>query len=725
MTIRPMKFTPEVLLGAPRRSAAVPNAAGTLAVYTQTTYSFESHTKTSEIRVVDIHTGQSALVTNDPNASSPQWLDNDDRLIWLKTKTNGNTSFIIGHAREADKTYTAGTVPGPVSNLKVTTVEPGKIGFAVTGKANPDGTLHNPHDAKKPYTTGRLYTSLYVRHWDSYIEPQTNAIWYGLLQQAPLSPATRHAGKYSASGLTNLISVSGLSGVESPIPPFGGSGDFDISPSAIVFVAKDPTANPALHTSCSCYYCPMFSWTSVTALESKKITTLAGLEGAMSSPVLTSDGSSIALLAMREDGYESDKNRILYVPNPWSGEMIEAFASSDGVGQWPLSPSALTFSNDDQSLFIQVEENGRGVLYELPLDNFRHSTPSALKKLTHSGYVTDVFPVSAKSSQLLIASNSLVENSRWTILDPHSPENNEVISSLSRGGAAFGLSPSQVDEIWFRGAEDHPIHAWVVKPSNFKPGDKYPLAYLIHGGPQGAWNDQWSTRWNPAVFAEEGYVVITPNPTGSTGYGQALTDAIRGRWGERPYVDLEKGFDYIENNLDYVDTTRAVALGASYGGFMVNWIQGHPFGRRFRALVTHDGIFSTRALLSSEELYFPLHDLEGPYWKVPEKWDEYDPSRFTEHWQTPHLIIHNELDYRLTVAEGLGAFNVLQMKGIDSQFLTFPDENHWVLNPENSLLWHRTIFDWINKYVGLPPATSQRRSEKSSDLSTGMANMSL
>ncbi|EAL85241.2 oligopeptidase family protein [Aspergillus fumigatus Af293] len=727
MTIRSMKFTPEVLLGAPRRSGPIPNSSGTLAVYTQTSYSFDSHSKTNEIRVLDIATGRSALITNDPGASSPQWLENSDQLVWLKTKANGNTSFIVGDAREVDKTYTAGTVPGPVSDLKVTVVEPGKIGFAVVGKANPDGSLYNPHDAKKPLSSGRLYTSLFVRHWDSWIEPQRNAIWYGLLQRAPLSPATRQAGRYSVSGLTNLISVCGLTGVESPIPPFGGSGDFDISPSAIVFVAKDPNLNPATHTSCSCYYCPMFSWTGVGALEAK-VCTVKGLEGAMSSPVLSSDGSSIALLGMREDGYESDKNRILYVPNPWNGEMIEIFASADGKGQWDLSPSGLTFAKDDQSLFVQVEEQGRGVLYQLPLDNVRHSTPDVLKKLTHSGYVTDVFPLVAKSSNLLIASNSLVDNSLWTIIDTQDTSKVRVISSIGRGGAAFGLSPTQVDEIWFKGAEDHPVHAWVVKPSNFQPGNKYPLAYLIHGGPQGAWNDQWSTRWNPAVFAEQGYVVITPNPRGSTGYGQPFTDAIRGSWGGLPYIDIEKGLDYIEENLDYVDTTRAVALGASYGGYMMNWIQGHPLGRRFKALVTHDGVFSMTSQLASEEQYFPLHDLGGPIWKVPENWEKWDPSRFTEHWQTPHLIIHNELDYRLTIAEGLAAFNVLQMKGIESAFLTFPDENHWVLNPENSLVWHQTVFNWINKYVGLPPVTDEKRdafSSKKTPLEKRVAGLSL
>ncbi|KAJ5899859.1 Helicase C-terminal [Penicillium taxi] len=717
MAIRQVKFTPEVLLSAPRRSSATPNASGTLAVYTQTSYSFESHSKSNEIRVVDIESGRSALVTNDLSASNPQWLGGGNQLVWLKTKSNGNTSFIVGDALAVDNTYTAGTVPGPVSDLKVTVLESGKIGFAVTGKANPDGSLYNPHDSKKPHTSGRLYTSLFVRHWDSWIEPQKNAIWYGLLEQAPLTPARRQAGKFSVSGLTNLISVSGLTGVESPIPPFGGTGDFAISPSAIVFIGKDPELNPATHTGCSCYYAPMFSWTGVATSSDMTVCKVAGLQGAMSSPVLSSDGSSIALLAMQHDGYESDKNRIIYIPNPWNGAMIEVFETSDGKGLWDHSPSAISFAHDDKSLLVQVEVVGRGVLYQLPLHKIEEAKLQDLKQLTHRGHVNDVVPAALNSSKLFISSNSLVDSSIWSIIDPANPEDVQFVSSNARGGSAMGLSSAQVDEIWWKGAEDHPVHAWVVKPSYFKPGEKYPLAFLIHGGPQGAWNDQWSTRWNPALFAEQGYVVITPNPTGSTGYGQPFTDGIRGQWGGRPYEDLVKGFEFIENNLNFVDTTRAICAGASYGGYMTNWIQGHPLGRKFKALVTHDGVFSMTSQLASDEQYFPLHDLKGPIWKVPENWAQWDPSRFTGNWETPHLIIHNELDYRLTIAEGLSAFNVLQMRGIDSAFLTFPDENHWVLSPENSLLWHRTVFNWINKYVGISPVADQPDLSMSSGIS--------
>jgi dipeptidyl aminopeptidase/acylaminoacyl peptidase len=291
----------------------------------------------------------------------------------------------------------------------------------------------------------------------------------------------------------------------------------------------------------------------------------------------------------------------------------------------------------------------------------------------------------------------------------------KILSSNSRGGSSFGLSRGQVDEIYWAGANkdvETNIHAWVVKPSNFDPKEKYPLAYLIHGGPQGAWTDSWSTRWNPAVFAEQGFVVICPNPTGSTGYGQDFVDAIQGQWGGLPYQDLVLGFDYIKNNMSYVDTDRAVALGASYGGYMMNWIQGHDLGRAFKALVTHDGVFSMTSQLASEELYFPFHDLKGPLWENRDAWEEWDPSRFADKWATPHLIIHSDLDYRLTMNEGLSAFNVLQTKGIESQLLNFPDENHWVLKPENSLCWHEVVLDWITSHVGLEKYTVARASAR-------------
>lgn len=324
------------------------------------------------------------------------------------------------------------------------------------------------------------------------------------------------------------------------------------------------------------------------------------------------------------------------------------------------------------------------------------------------------------------SSSSLVDNSIYMMLDS-TDATATWTHSATKMGSSLGLDSSQVSSI--RVPASNPsinptTHAWVVKPSSFDPMKKYPLAFLIHGGPQGSWGDSFSTRWNPALFAEAGYIVVAPNPTGSTGYGQAFTDAIRKDWGGAPYEDLVKCVDYISEKMPEVDMDKAVALGASYGGYMINWMNGHDLGRRFKALVCHDGIFSFAGLLATEELYFPFHDLGGTPWKsLPQKpkdsktateaqqtfgastmdaWAKNDPSRFLDNWSTPQLVIHSSRDYRLCISEGLAAFNVLQARGIESQFLTFPDENHWVLRPENSLVWHKVVLNWINKHVGLP-----------------------
>jgi pre-mRNA-splicing helicase BRR2 len=670
----------------------VPCADGKLALFTQSTYSFTSHSKTNEIYVLDVASGQASLLTKDAKASEPKWLSDCD-LVWLKETENGNTSFVVSNALEPGKQYTAGTVPGPVSNLKLHVIQPGMIAVAVSGQANPDGNLFNPKDVPKSHTSAKVYDSLFVRHWDHYVTAQRNAIFTAILRKSQ-PHVTERKGRYNLLGFTNAIRGTGL---ESPIPPFGGTDHFDISSKGIVFVAKDPDLNPATHTKCNVYFLPKQDFMDMSVPETKKLEGY-GLDGAASCPVFSPDGESIACLKMVKDGYESDKNRIVlfhqFTSNAVHSE--ELLSTEDGRGAWDRSPSAVMWSNDGKSLLLQAEDIGMGCLFHLDL-----ATSLPPKKLTSSGYIVDVVPASADSDKLLVSSNSLIDNSIYQIIDPSgSPP--ITISSNTKQGSLFGLSPSQVDPIWWKGANDHDVHAWMMKPSYFKKDQKYPLAYLVHGGPQGAWNDQWSTRWNPAVFAEQGYIVICPNPTGSTGYGQAFTDAIQNSWGGLPYEDLVKGFEYIESELEFVDTEKAVALGASYGGYMMNWIQGHPLGRKFKALVCHDGVFSMTAQLASDEQYFPIHDLGGPLWDNQENYDKWDPSRFTKEWKTPMLVIHNELDYRLTIAEGLAMFNTLQMRGVESMFLSFPDENHWVLKHENSLVWHLVVINWINKFVGLP-----------------------
>ena len=685
-------FTPGVLLQAPRRSPAVPNAAGSLAVFTVSTYSFDGHTKTKEIKVLNLDSLQSTLINNDNKVSEPNWLGNDE-ILWLRESEGGATDLIVGSAKDIGKTYKAGTAPGPIANLKLCQLDDEEIAIAVSGKATPDGTLYNPELEPKRHATGALYDSTFVRHWDEYVNPNRNAIWYGLLRP--------DAGKYKLSGLNNAMRGSNVT-LESPIPAFGGVDHFDISESGIAFVAKDPVLNPSTNTKCDVYITPVTDWTTSDPSVPQKIQGLT-LEGAASSPVFSHDGKALAFLKMRENGYESDKNRIVVVPDVSRlGDSFEALKSDDGKGLWDRSPSAITWSSDDKQLFLQAEEIGRNLLFSLNINLKGQSELTSLPvPMTFTGSVTGVYIL---GSELLLTTTSLIDNSIYTILSATQPYTYRTISSNSNGGAAFGISIDQISSIEFPGAAGaQDVHALVLKPSNFSPNEKYPLAYLIHGGPQGAWTDSWSTRWNPAVFAEQGYVVIAPNPTGSTGYGQAFTDAIREQWGGLPYEDLVNGFNYIKAHLDFVDTDRAVALGASYGGYMMNWMQGHALAKEFKALVCHDGVFSMANQISSDEQYFPNHDLGGPYWKNREIWEKWNPARFTGNWSTPMLVIHNEKDYRLPISEGLAMFNVLQERGIESRFLSFPDENHWVLKEENSLLWHTVVLNWINRFVGLPP----------------------
>ncbi|KAL5379797.1 hypothetical protein DPSP01_008267 [Paraphaeosphaeria sporulosa] len=720
MTIRANKFTPEVLLSAPRRSEGIPNSNGSKVLYSTSTYSFEHHAKTSEIRVLDVKSGEASLISGE-GASEPQWLD-DDTVLLLNEGKDGVTSVKVGSVNSFDNSsYNAGTVKGSVGNVKLVLLRDGAYGIAVTGKATPSGDLYNEADEKKSQSSGRLYTSLFVRHWDHWITENRNAIWLGMLK--------KDGDKYKLSELKNALKGSKL---ESPIDPFGGTNNFDISKHGLVFTAKDPELNPATHTKTNIYTVTGKDfWDDLSkGLPEPFKVPIHGFEGASTNPTWDNEGKAIGFLSMRTDGYESDKNQVFIIPD-WTnpGWVQHLWATEDGKGSWDRSPQSISWGANEE-IYFTAEEAGRISLFATSSD-FNKST-RAPKLIVKGGAISSA--ILLKDGSLFLSSSSLIENSLYSILPASAfleitangnsyslPRNDSApghypsdratkfVSSNTRSGSTFGLSRDQIEEIWFEGAKKKTqVHAWVFKPSNFKKSHKYPLAYFIHGGPQGAWEDAWSTRWNPAIFAEQGYVVVAPNPTGSTGYGQDFTDAIKGQWGGLPYQDLVNGFEYIKNNLEYVDIDRSVALGASYGGYMMNWIQGHDLGRQFKALVTHDGVFSMTAQMASEELYFPFHDIGGKLWENPEGWAQWDPSRFAGNWATPHLIIHSEKDYRLTMNEGLAAFNVLQTRGVPSQFLTFPDENHWVLKPENSLLWHETVLDWINEHVGLEKYTEWR-----------------
>ena len=300
-----------MMLSAPRRSPAVPSPDGKLALYTQSTYSFDSHSKTNEICVLDIATGLDFCISKDPKAGEPKWLGFGSEVVWLKEGDNGNTSFIVGDTANPGKSYVAGTVAGPVSSLKLYAIKPGMVAVAVAGQAKPDGTLYNSKDEQKPRSTARVYDSLFVRHWDTYVTSQRTSIFTALLQKST-PKVTGRLGRYNLLGFINVISRE--SKLESPIPAFGGTDHFDIGRKGLTFVAKDPDVDPATHTACNLYFVPREDLMDMVTPEPIMIP-VPHFNGAASSPVFSPDGLTIAFLKMAEDGYESDRNALVIAMN--------------------------------------------------------------------------------------------------------------------------------------------------------------------------------------------------------------------------------------------------------------------------------------------------------------------------------------------------------------------------------------------------------------------------
>lgn len=411
-----------------------------------------------------------------------------------------------------------------------------------------------------------------MRQWDSWLGEERNALWYGRLQRAAATTGQGKGGFSLAAGrgLTNVLAGTGL---ESPVPPFGGTGDFDVGREGVVFVARDPECRPAAsYTKSDVWFVPLERFDEDPAPGPRRVAT-AGLEGYSGSPRFSHCGRRVAFTRMRARQYESDKTRLVVVEDVTAeGELVgrEVHEGNGGEGRWDAKPDAVVWGRDDGEVFVTAEEKGRVKVWRVDLDG-----KNLPKALTAEGSVGSIAVlddgVEGKGSgKLFLGGSSLVDSSVYSILDPETGEL-QVVSSASKNGKTFGLSKAQFDEIWSPGAGgDYDVHSLVMKPSHFDEKKKYPLAFFIHGGPQGEWMDAWSTRWNPAIFAEQGYVVVCPNPTGSSGYGMTLQDGITEQWGGRPYNDLVNCFEWISDNMPYVDTQNAVALGASYGGYMIS-----------------------------------------------------------------------------------------------------------------------------------------------------------
>ena len=475
--------------------------------------------------------------------------------------------------------------------------ENGDVHFVMYCQAYLNGTAYNAELEEEPLSTARIYTEIYVRHWDTWLTDKKNNVFSGVL--------TSGDDGYSFDGnMTNLmVGLSNVTRAESPVMPFGGSGDYDISPDGtqVAFLTKNIDLSLANYTSSQIWLVPFGGGEPQVLNGLGAASTPSGAEGASAGPVFSPDGTKIAYLQMDEISYESDKNKIYVANADAANPEIQVL-----VEDWDVSPSVIKWNTNSTGLFLDAPHRGNDRMFELiPLDAPADFEP---QNITNRGTVAAFF--------VLPDDNLLVSDSKiWSARDVYiiSPAG-EMVADLFHANEVDpgyeGLDESIATEFYFPGNFTD-VQSHIVYPQDFDESKKYPLAFIIHGGPQVQHSNGWSTRWNFKVWADQGYVVVAPNPTGSNGFGEAFQDAIQNQWGGYPYDDLVKCHAYVKENFPYIDTENGIAAGASYGGYMTNWIQGHDLGREFKALVTHDGSTDTLAQYTSEELWFMEHDVSS------------------------------------------------------------------------------------------------------------------
>jgi len=501
-------------------------------------------------------------------------------------------------------------------------------------------------------TKARVLTGLMYRHWKAWQEPTRSHILYVPLGGG--APRDLTPGAFDA-------------------PPFsvGGGDEFDVSPDGkeLVF-AQDRSAHPEVSTNSDLFIVPIAGGTP------KQITTRTGAD---TSPRYSPDGRWIAYRSQARAGYESDLWE-LWLYDRTSGTTRRLAPTFQ---QWIDS---FVWAPDSLSLFINYPVAARNGISQVTLsDNKPHTqwTLASASALTIS-----------RDGTLYFERSSLTQPAEIYSLRPGKGDdqithvNDEMMQSLALGAGSA---------IWYAGTEGAQVQALLIKPPMGGAAKKYPAIVLIHGGPQGAWSEAWSYRWNPQMFAARGYVVLMPNPRGSTGYGQKFVEEISGDWGGKAYIDIMNGVDMLAA-LPYVDGSRIGAAGGSYGGYMIDWILGHT--DRFKALVSHAGVYDLKSEYGvTEELWFPEWEFKGNPWDNPELYQRWSPDNFVKNFKTPTLVTHGELDFRVPINQGLELFTALQRRGIPSKMVYFPDEGHWVLKPQNSKLWYQTVGDWFDQWL--------------------------
>jgi dipeptidyl aminopeptidase/acylaminoacyl peptidase len=571
-------------------------------------------------------------------------------------------------------------------------------------------------ELKKSKVKAKIFTKLFYRHWNAFTEFKRSHLFvvsadaradrntaFQAVSPAGFQPAdSETAGKMPArqTGQRPVLQPEAqpkeprdLTPGDHDVPPFhlAGQDMYAISPDGQeVAYTSNVDEVEATSTNNEIFVVPMVGGAP------KKISTSPGAD---STPLYSPDGKYLAWRSQARAGFEADKWSLL-VQDRQSGktrDLTEKFDRSVGSFTWKSDSSLIVFAVEDCGGSLLCAAAPEGKLFYEP-DLFAHISTRPWFRLHFDDLIYDA------DHTLYFTVNTVTFPSEiWRV-------NGSVGESYAQPGGVkmTGLTAmndallSQIDmqpleSFTFKGANNDDVQGFIIKPPGFDPNKKYPLKFLIHGGPQGAWGNSWTYRWNAELFAASGYVVVMINFHGSTGYGQKFTDSISGDWGGKPYVDLMEGLDYVEKTYPFIDKNREAALGASYGGYMANWILGHT--NRFKCIVSHDGTFNAESAYgTTEEIWFMNWEFGGPPWKKRDVYRKWSPHEYAANFKTPTLVVHGQNDYRLDVSQGFDLFTTLQILKVPSKMLYFPDEGHWVLKPHNSWLWYKTVNDWVDQW---------------------------
>lgn len=599
--------------------------------------------------------GLRRLTSHPASDFNGRWTPCSQWVFFLSTRSGSSQVWRIkvdgGEAEQVTH------LPLDVGNLVVAKA---KLAFTmdVFPGMTPEHTAAKLGAVEKDPATGRLYEKLFVRHWDAWSDGRRSHLFY-----MPM-----HGGG-EAKDLMPAMDA------DTPSKPFGGPEEIAFTPDGkgLVFTAKDAGREEAWSTDFDLYYVPIDGSAAPRCLtEANKALDTA--------PAFSPDGKTLAYLAMARPGYEADRQRI--VLRDWPDGQPRVLTEA-----WDFSAASLGWSADGTKLLATAPNQGQTSLFAI--DPATGQAETLVGQGTVAGFT-------AGGAGVFFERNTLTSPTEIYYIPTGAEEKAITAVNAAKVAAARMGEPEQFS---FKGWKNETVYGYIVKPVDFDAAKKYPVAFLIHGGPQGSFGNDFHYRWNPQAYAGAGYAVVMVDFHGSTGYGQAFCDSIRGDWGGKPLEDLKKGLAAALAKYAWMDGTRVGALGASYGGYMINWIAGN-WSDRFKCLIAHDGNIDERAAyFETEELWFPEWDHMGTPWENPQNYEKHNPANFIKNWKTPMMIVHGGQDFRVVETQGIGSFNVLQRRGIPSQFLYFPDESHWVLKPANSILWHDTVIAWLDKWL--------------------------